>query len=187
MKKWRNNGFVLLFIMAATTTITNACGYFEVQSKTVEPIESSSTAEEFMTTVILDRSILEVDDELLTRFNDFMRTYNKSFFEEVTPFEVFQLYMYTLAGEDYGTLYHFHPEESVLQSKDAFIKDGRNDVNLVQNRELMKRVNEVREVMVHVEEGQARIQFRLEEPQETLTFQLVLEGKRWFVMPMPMQ
>ncbi|MCL7748311.1 hypothetical protein [Halalkalibacter alkaliphilus] len=195
MKNYRN-GCTFLITMLITVSFTTGCGYFKVsQLEQISPVGDFSTSEEVIgerdlvseQKITIDHSILELDQELLFVSSSFRDTFDQSFFNGLTPFQVFQLYMYTLAGEDYETLYYFYNSESMQISKEQFITEGRNDVNSAYTRDFMKKFNEVRKFDVWTKQDSAGVQFVLEAEHEQFTFQLFREGNMWLVSPNPLQ
>ncbi|MDT8859716.1 hypothetical protein N0O92_05675 [Alkalihalobacillus sp. MEB130] len=189
MKKNRKAFFFGVMICSAMMLVSG-CGYFNIsQQERLTPIEDPSASELVKEEVFqFDYSLLEIDDEeLLFLFDRFKQTREVEMLGNIEPFEMFQLYMYTQAGEDYETLYYFYPEGSLNVSKEQFIEEGRNEVTTQNNREFMKRFNEVREVIIRTNDESAQIHFTLEEERRDFTFQLNRIGESWFVVPVPLQ
>ncbi|GAE35476.1 BsuPI-related putative proteinase inhibitor [Halalkalibacter akibai] len=136
--------------------------------------------------ILLERSPLELDQELIDISTHLIEADENSVLSGYQPFEVFQMYMYTQAGEDYGTMYKYYPEGSVDISKEQFVEEGRSGVNTVNQREFMSKFNEVREFEVITKERAATVLFTFNE-EERFTFQLERHQNIWLVKPMPLQ
>ncbi|MFD2443941.1 hypothetical protein ACFSO7_08070 [Bacillus sp. CGMCC 1.16607] len=137
--------------------------------------------------IVLQNSVLELDEEILGLFNHIKENRSLVAVEGYQPFDIFRLYMYTEAGEDYGTLYHFYPEGSMEISEDQFIKEARNEVTSDNTRKFMTKLNKVREFEVIQNEHDAAVNFIFEGEEHGHSFHLKRVGNSWFVKPLPLQ
>lgn len=152
----------------------------EYEEKTIERIIFI----EYRTHVHLDKSVLEVEQELAKVVEQIKA--NPNVLEGLKPFEIFTLYMYVLAGEDYETLYHFYLPDSMDIPVEEYVKQNR-DGNVEAHRSFMRQFNEVRDFTVITKDQQGRVEFSLEGEQTGLAFQLRKQENTWYVMPMPLQ
>ena len=142
---------------------------------------------EGLTYVKLDKSVLEVHDQSVKTLENMKGAKSSASLEGMEPFDVFALYMYTQAGEDYETMYYFYPEGALGISVEQFVKEGKDVTNTENTQAFMKKLNEVRDFSVIVNGENGRVHFKLDGEENSLTFQLVKQNGVWHVQPMPFQ
>jgi hypothetical protein len=152
----------------------------------------AATIEKFIlapTTVNLDKSVLEVDSELAGVQERIRETKDLEVMAGYQPLDVFRLYMYTKAGEDYETLYYFHNVDEDNLPVDKYVAENQTDEATTENRDFMKKLNEVREFQVtRVDATRANISFKLPESNELLEFKLTKgEDNIWRALWLPLQ
>ncbi|MHC0038266.1 BsuPI-related putative proteinase inhibitor [Pseudoneobacillus sp. C159] len=141
------------------------------------------------TTVNLNKSILEVDSELAGVQERIRTTKSLEVMAGYQPLDVFSLYMYTRAGEDYETLYYFHNIDEDNLPVDKYVAENRTDDATAENRDFMKKLNEVREFQVNrIDSTRANINFKLPGSDEILEFKLIKgEDNIWRALWLPLQ
>ncbi|KAA0549962.1 hypothetical protein FZW96_01020 [Bacillus sp. BGMRC 2118] len=139
--------------------------------------------------VNLTSSPLEIDGNLLEIFNEFKQSHNQDVLADLEPFQIFQLYMYTQAGQDFKTLYHLYISNPDQVNVDTFVKESMNSTNVQNIDQFMSKFNEVREfTVVATEIDRAYVEFTLPGEQNELQFQLQKnENQIWQVLWMPLQ
>jgi hypothetical protein len=150
------------------------------------------TIEKFImdpTRIRLDASVLEVDSKLTAIHNQIKSQKSLDSLTGYQPFDVFQLYMYTKAGEDYETLYYFHPIDEDNLPVAKYIEENRSEAATAQNRDFMKQLNEVRDFQVYKTDlNRATISFKLPHSNETLEFKMIKgEDYTWRALWLPLQ
>jgi len=160
-----------------------------IEQKTIErflPLEAKTNNNE---TITLTKSVLEVEQKKSDLALKLLETKDNNLLKELSPFEVFQLYMYIKAGEDYQTLYHFHLADEETLSVEEFIAENTTDEAIEQNRSFMRMLNEVRHFeVVYTDTNRAYISFKLPSNDENVEFKLT-KGKNniWYVNWVPFQ
>ena len=142
---------------------------------------------EGLTYVTLEKSVLEVNDQIVKTLEKMKEAKSSAPLEGMEPFDVFAAYMYVNAGEDYELLYYFYPEGSVGIPVEQFVKEGRNDTNTENTRAFMRQLNEVRDFSVITNGENGRVIFKLDGEAMSLHFQMVKQNGIWHVQPMPFQ
>ncbi|WP_176483779.1 BsuPI-related putative proteinase inhibitor [Bacillus sp. FJAT-45066] len=142
---------------------------------------------EGLTYVKTEKSVLEVNDQLVKTLEKVKESKSSTPLEGLEPFEVFALYMYTQAGEDYETLYYFYPEGALNISVEQFVKEGKDVTNTENTQAFMKKLNEVRDFSVITKGEEGRVIFKQDGDVSNLTFQMVKQNGIWHVHPMPLQ
>ncbi|MFS0863783.1 BsuPI-related putative proteinase inhibitor [Fredinandcohnia sp. 179-A 10B2 NHS] len=123
--------------------------------------------------ISLTKSLLEVDQKLVDLHTSFRETRDINVLKSITPFEVFKLYMYTKAGEDYETLYHFHNKADAIVDVDTFKKENMTSEASKQKNDFMLKLDQVREFqVVKTDENRVLISFTLPNETTTLEFKL---------------
>jgi hypothetical protein len=139
--------------------------------------------------ISLKGSVLELDSELVGVQDHIRQTRNLEAMAGFQPFEVFRLYMYTKAGEDYETLYYFHniDEDNLPVAK--YVEENRTEDATVQNRDFMKKLNEVRDFeIILTEANRATIAFKLPGTNDLLEFKLMKgDDNTWRALWLPLQ
>lgn len=150
------------------------------------------TIEKFITQptqVHIDKSVLELDSELIGVHDSIRQNKNLEAMAGYQPFEAFRLYMYTKAGEDFETLYYFHniDEDNLPVAK--YVEENRLETAVNQNREFMKNLNEVRDFFVHmVNSKRSNISFKLPGSEDVLEFKMIKgEDNIWRALWLPLQ
>lgn len=162
----------------------------EDQAKVLMDLIVENTSKEFQgqtETITLSKSVLEVDEALLSVFNKFKESKNSNDLKGLEPFEIFQLYMYTQAGEDFETLYYFHNIEAVRVDK--YKEEQTTSSAIEHNRTFMRNLNEVREFQIVITaEERVFIGFKLPNVSETLEFKMEKgEDGVWHALWVPFQ
>jgi hypothetical protein len=150
------------------------------------------TIEKFImdpTRIHLNTSVLEVDSELAGVQGHIKTHKSLEALAGYQPFDVFRLYMYTKAGEDYETLYYFHPIDEDNLPVAKYIKENRSEAATNQNRDFMMKLNEVRDFQVsRTDSNRANISFKLPQTEETIEFKMMKgEDNTWRALWLPLQ
>jgi hypothetical protein len=141
------------------------------------------------TQIHIQASVLELDSELVGVHDWIRQNKNLKAMAGYQPFEAFRLYMYTKAGEDFETLYYFHnvDEDNLPVSK--YVSENRMDTAIAQNREFMKKLNEVHDFYLEmINSTRANIGFTLPGSEEVLEFKMMKgEDNIWRALWLPLQ
>jgi hypothetical protein len=141
------------------------------------------------TQIHIEASVLELDSELVGVHDWIRQNKNLEAMAGYQPFEAFRLYMYTKAGEDFETLYYFHniDEDNLPVAK--YVAENRMDTAIAQNREFMKKLNEVHDFHLEmINSTRANIGFTLPGSEEVLEFKMMKgEDNIWRALWLPLQ
>jgi hypothetical protein len=139
--------------------------------------------------ISLKGSVLELDNELVGVQDHIRQNKNVEAMAGFQPFDVFRLYMYTKAGEDYETLYYFHniDEDNLPVAK--YVNENRTEDATIQNRDFMEKLNEVRDFeVIMTEANRATVSFKLPGTNDPLEFKLMKgEDNTWRALWLPLQ
>jgi hypothetical protein len=140
--------------------------------------------------ITLTKSVLEVDQALIDLLEKFHDTKDQGVLKDVSPFEVFSLYMYVKAGQNFETLYYFHELDANVMSVEQFKKENMLADAIAQNDTFFRKLDQVREFeVVQTDENRVYIAFTLPNDDHIYEFKLIkLEAENiWHVMWMPFQ
>nr|WP_239454473.1 BsuPI-related putative proteinase inhibitor [Bacillus suaedaesalsae] len=139
--------------------------------------------------VILTNSVLEIDKNLLDTYNQIKESNNPDALANLEPFQVFQLYMYTQADQDFKTLYQYYFTNSDQVDLDTFVKESKIKTNVQNIEHFIRKLNEIREFnVVKTEIDRAYVEFTLPGEQDIFQFKLQQdENKIWRVLWMSLQ
>ncbi|WP_246943194.1 BsuPI-related putative proteinase inhibitor [Bacillus pinisoli] len=139
--------------------------------------------------VQLDKSLLILEDKLVHIFEIFKENKEKKpvLLANLQPFDVFKLYMYTQAGQDFETLYYYHDLNKDSISIDQYVAESKNVANVKNIDTFMRKLGKVREFTInHVSPNRTNIEFI--QDGEILQFKLEKDNNNvWCVMWMPFQ
>lgn len=139
--------------------------------------------------ISLEGSVLELDSELVGVQEFIRKNKNLEAMAGYQPFDVFRLFMYTKAGEDYETLYYFHHTDEDNLPVAKYVEENRTEDVTIQNRDFMKKLNEVREFeVVMTEANRATVAFKLPGSDDLLEFKLMKSDDNiWRALWLPLQ
>ncbi|WP_456279313.1 BsuPI-related putative proteinase inhibitor [Bacillus sp. AK128] len=149
--------------------------------------------QEFITeqpqTIELEESVLVLDDKLVELSDNFNLNKEKdsAYLANLQPFQIFKLYMYTQAGQDFEKLYYFHFVDQDNLPVDQYVAESKNESNVKNIDAFMKRLDQVREfTVVPVDDTRVNIEFGLDG--EMLQFKMEKDEQNvWRVLWMPFQ
>ncbi|MFT4414268.1 BsuPI-related putative proteinase inhibitor [Fredinandcohnia humi] len=153
--------------------------------KTINNFTLESSSEK----IALTKSVLEVDQELVDLHTTFRETRDVSVLKDLKPFDIFQLYMWTKAGEDYETLYHFHNKADATVDMETYKKENMTGEASKEKNTLMINLDKVRDFeVVQTASDRVYVAFTMPNSSEKLEFKLAKgENGVWHAMWTPFQ
>jgi Cu/Ag efflux protein CusF len=156
----------------------------KIEQKTIEKFQLKDSK------ISMTKSVLEVDQTLVDLQAKLHDTKEQTVLKGMTPFEVFSLYMYVKAGQDFETLYYFHELDTNSMTVEQFKKENMNSDAIAQNDAFFRKLDQVREFeVVQTDENRVYIAFTLPNDDHTYEFKMVKSATTdiWQVMWMPFQ
>lgn len=139
--------------------------------------------------VQIGNSLVELNQQQLDLYEQFKADKDSSLLANVEPFDIFQLYMYAKATEDFETLYYFHNVDQDNLPVAKFVEESTTDTSLANNKSFINNLKEVREFnVVSTEENRLYVEFQLPNEAESLQFKMEKgEDQVWRALWLPFQ
>ncbi|WP_066048935.1 hypothetical protein [Robertmurraya korlensis] len=136
----------------------------------------------------LIHSVLQLDQELTDLVIKLHDTKESSILKDMSAFEIFAMYMYTKAGQDFDTLYYFHELDSHSISVEQFKKENMTQEAISQNDSFMKKLDQVRKFkVIQTGDNRAMVSFQLPNEEHVYEFKLIKTSNGWHAMWIPFQ
>lgn len=154
----------------------------KIEQKTIEKFNSQAGK------IKLTKSVLEVNQELADLQGKLHVSKDPTVLKGVNPFDVFSLYMYVKAGQDFETLYYYHEIDENSLSVEQYKKENMQADAVAQNDAFMRKLDQVREFqVVKIDDHRVYIAFTLPNDEHTYEFQMIKSENIWRVMWTPFQ